>query len=131
MIPFVNKIKADFLEAITKSSAMPHNEYLFKTHDEKEAQFLPEQQVQRFHHSMAQWPDIQVAISFLASRVKRPDEDDWGKLQKILQCLKGTRSLTLQIKVNYVNKSKWLLDASHGVHWDCKRQTGTGMMLGK
>ena len=39
-----------------------------------------------FHHSVAQLlflacrarRDIQVAVAFLTTRVKKPDEDDWG-----------------------------------------------------
>ena len=30
-----------------------------------------------------------------------------------------------------LSSSQWSIDASHGVHWDCKGQTGAGMTLGK
>jgi hypothetical protein len=32
-------------------------------------------------------PDIQMAVSFLTMRVQEPDEDDWGKLTRILKYL--------------------------------------------
>lgn len=99
---------------------------------------MPEEQAQQFHHSVAQHVflqkraqrDIQVAVSFLSSRVKRPDEDDWGKLRRVIQYLKGSRSLKLRIKVDGLDEAKWLVDASHNVHWDCRGQTGAGMTLG-
>lgn len=72
-------------------------------------------------------------MSFLTSRarVKRPDEDNWGKLRRVLQYLKGTRKLKLCLKVTSLEEAHWFVDASHEVHWDCKGQTGASMTLGK
>ena len=64
------------------------------------------------------------------SRVKRPDEDDWGKLRWVMQYLKGSRSLKLRLKVDDLEEAKWLVNASHNVHWDYRGQTGAGMTLG-
>jgi hypothetical protein len=128
MIPYIDKVLEDFPEEITKSSPCPHNQNLFKIRDEEEAVFLPKEQAMQFHHSVAQLVilqkrarrDIQTAASFLSSRVKRPDEDDWGKLRRVLQYLKGTRSLKLRITVDDLKEARWLIDASHNVHWDSK-----------
>jgi len=89
MIPYIDTILDDFPEEITRSSPCPHNQNLFRIRDEAKAKFLPEEQAVQFHHSVAQLVflqkrarrDIQTASSFLSSRVKRPDEDDWGKLR--------------------------------------------------
>ena len=35
------------------------------------------------------------------------------------------------LEVEDLKESKWLIYASHGVHWDCKGQTGAGTMLGQ
>ena len=35
-------------------------------------------------------PNVQTLVSFLATRVKEPDKDDWGKLRHGLMYLKGT-----------------------------------------
>ena len=139
MIPYIDKIHEDFPEFIDKSAPAPHNDYLFKVRDEDEAKFLPEEQAVLFHHSVAQLlflacrarRDIQVAVAFLTTRVKKPDEDDWGELRRILQYLKGTRTLPLRLTVDNLTYSKWFIDASHAVHWDCKGQTGAGMTLGE
>ena len=139
MIPYIDKIHEDFPEVISKSAPAPHTDNLFKIRDESEAKYLPEEQAVLFHHSVAQLlflacrarRDIQVSVAFLTTRVKKPDEDDWGKLRRILQYLKGTRSLPLRLTIDNLIFFKWFIDASHAVHWDCKGQTGAGMTLGE
>jgi hypothetical protein len=64
--------------------------------------------------------------------VKQPDEDDWGKCRRVVEYLGTTRSLPLRLMADEnLSEIKWLVDASHNVHWDCKGQTGAAMMLGK
>ena len=64
-------------------------DYLFNIRDETEARALEEERALAFHHTVAQLlfmssrarRDIQTAVAFLTTRVKRPDKDDWGKLK--------------------------------------------------
>ena len=73
--------------------------HLFEVRDESEQKLLPEEQARAFHHSVAQLlflrgrarPDIKTAVVFLSTRVKAPDEDNWGKLKRVLNYLWGTR----------------------------------------
>ncbi len=89
MITYTTKILANFPEAITTSCATLAADHLFTVCDEATAKFLPETQAQVFHHTVAQLlflckqtqRDIQTAVSFLTTRVKRPDKDNWGKLK--------------------------------------------------
>ena len=82
----------DFPEVITSTSTLPVADHLFVVRDEGEVKLLPEEQAQQFHHSIAQLLffcmrarlDFQTEISFLTKRVKNPDEDDWGKLKRVL-----------------------------------------------
>ena len=112
-----NKIHEDFPEEIEKSAPLPHTDYLFKIRDEDEATFLPEAQAVMFHHSVAQLlflgcrdcMDIQVAVAFLTTRVKKPDKDDWGKLRRVLQYLKGTRTLALRLSLTIYHTQDGLL----------------------
>ena len=76
-------------------------------------------------------PDIQTPIAFLTKRVRAPDEDDWGKLKRVLQYLKGTMYLKLTLTVDSLNTIRWWVDASYGVHADLKGHTGMMMSLGK
>ncbi len=86
MIAYTTKVISDFPESITTSCTSPAINHLFTVWDALEAKFLPKEQAQAFHHTVAQLlflckcthRDIQTAISFLTTRVKCPDEDDWG-----------------------------------------------------
>ena len=63
--------------------------------DESKARKLKEAQALAFHHTVAQLlfmatrarRDIQTAVAFLTTRVKNPDEDNWGKLKRVLKYL--------------------------------------------
>ena len=139
MIPFIDTILSDFPEVVTKSAPSPHTDNLFRVREESEARYLPEEQAVAFHRTVAQLlflcfrarKDIQTAVSFLMSRVQKPDEDDWGKVRRVLMYLKGTKSLPLRLTIEDLSFAKWFIDAAHAVHWDCKGQTGAGMTLGK
>ena len=87
MINYTGKILRALHENILGSAASPSVEHLFKVGDEKEAKYIPEEQDQTFHHITAQLlflcsrarKDIQTSVSFFTTRVKKSDEDDWGK----------------------------------------------------
>jgi hypothetical protein len=89
MINYTKKVLKDFSDAITNSCATPAANHLFTVQDEKEAKFLPEEQAQAFHHTVAQLLflckctqcNIQTAVSFLTTCIKCPDKEDWGKLK--------------------------------------------------
>ena len=70
---------------------------MFEVRDEEEAEklglFLDRKRAKDFHHSVVQLlfistrvrRDIQTAVAFLTTRIKRPDEDDWGKVEASVQ----------------------------------------------
>eukprot|EP00956_Cyclotella_meneghiniana_P014156 scaffold21075_cov96-Cyclotella_meneghiniana.AAC.1 len=139
MIKYIREVLDDFPELITKTSRTPHTDNLFKVRPEDEADFLSEDQAQLFHRTVAQLlflsgrarRDIQTAVAFLTTRVKRPDNDDWGKVKRVLQYLKGTINMPLNLTIDNLQFTKWQVDSSHGTHDDCKGHTGAGMTLGK
>ena len=98
MVPYVEQVIEDFMEPITSSSATPATENLFKVREDSQKKVLPEEQAVAFHHTTAQLlfaltrvrRDIQTPVSFLCSRVKEPDEDDWGKLKRVLKYRRDT-----------------------------------------
>ncbi len=47
--------------------------------------------------------DIQTAVSFLTTRVQKPNEDDWAKLVRVLQYLNSTRYLKLILSADAIN----------------------------
>ena len=88
---YIGTVLKDFPQAITTNSPSPAADHLFKVCDPSEARFLPESQAVAFHHTVAQLlfvskcrRDIQLAVAFLTTHVKSPDEHDWGKLVRVL-----------------------------------------------
>ena len=75
---------------------MPACDHLFKVREDGKK--LNEELVDAFHPTVYQLlftanrarRDIQTAVSFLTTRVKAPDEDNWGKLVRVLKYINGT-----------------------------------------
>ena len=70
-------------------------------------------------------------VAFLTTRVQKPDEDDYKKLKRVMQYLRGTRKLFLTLEANELSIIKWWVDGSFAVHHDMKSHTGGTMSLGK
>ncbi len=74
-----------------------------------------------FHHATAQLLflsararcDIQPAVAFLTTRVKAPDEDNWGKEKRLLGYLKGTLHMPLVLSVDCLTLSCWWVDMAY------------------
>jgi hypothetical protein len=93
-----------FPEKITGVTSTPAADHLFAVRPLTEACQLPKDQAWNFHHTTAKLlflsrvdHDIQTPVSFLTTRVKHPDEDDWGKLKCVLTYLQSTCSLKLTL----------------------------------
>ncbi len=79
---------------------------------------VDEVRAQAFHHTIAQLlfastrarRDIQVAISFLTTRIRAPDEDNWGKLKRVLKYLSGTKYLKLTLSIDNLSILTWYVD---------------------
>jgi hypothetical protein len=96
--------------------------------------------VEVFHHTVYQLlfaanrarRDIQTAVLFLTTRVKAPDQDDRGKLVRVLKYLNGTQYMKLILSADKMKFTvHWYVDGSHQVHKDCRGQIGCLMMMGK
>ena len=81
---YLDSIIDELSELITGKAATPAAYHLFSVRDADEAKYLPEEKDIAFHHTNAQLlflssrarSDIQTSVSFLTTRVKKPDEDD-------------------------------------------------------
>ena len=139
MIKYLQKIIEEFPEALRGTKASPARDNLFDVREDEDRKLLPEEQASQFHRTVAQLlflcmrarPDIQTLVSFLTTRVKEPDEDDWGKLRHGLMYLKGTLHMKRYMGAESLCIIKWWVDASYGVHWDSKGHTGAIMSMGK
>jgi hypothetical protein len=76
-------------------------------------------------------PDILTAVSFLIKRVSCPGEDDWKKLSRTIQYLRGTQNLGIVLECDKCIQVLAYADASYGVHKDFKSHTGCVIGLGK
>ena len=72
--------------------ASPAAEHLFTVRDDPTMR-LDDKRAELFHHIAIQLlfvckrarPDLQTAISFLCTRVKNPNEDDYKKLARVIK----------------------------------------------
>jgi Reverse transcriptase (RNA-dependent DNA polymerase) len=76
-------------------------------------------------------PDIQPAISFLCTRVQAPDVDDYKKLTRVMQFLRGTVDDPLTLEADGTGSVNWWADASFAVHHDARSHTGGCMSMGR
>ena len=54
----------------------------------------------------------------MTMRARKPDEDDWKKLKRLLGYLKRTIKLPLILQAEGLNVLKWWVDASYVAHDD-------------
>ena len=139
MASYVKKIINEFLEDIHDTASTPAGDNLFLVRGDDERKLLDEERARHFHSMVAQLlfvtmrcrRDIQTAVSFLTTRVKAPDEDDWSKLRRILKYLYGTVYLSLTLDASDMRLVRWWVDASFAVHPDYKGHTGAVLSLGR
>ncbi len=64
--------------------------------------------------------------------MKAPDEDDWGKLVRVLKYINGMQYMKLILSIDEMNFTiHWYLNGSHQIHEDCRGQIGRLMTMGK
>jgi hypothetical protein len=137
MFDFVNELIEETPDELMKGvSTTPVANHLFTINDR--AQKLSKDDVEMFHHMTAKTlylskrarPDLQLAVSFLTTRVQAPDVDDWKKLGRCMRYLRDTADMPLTLRADSLSKIRWWVDASYGVHPDCRSHTGATMSLG-
>jgi hypothetical protein len=118
------------------SAKTPAAQYLFQVSESAELLGMREREdfhstVQRLLYiSKRARPDILTAISFLTTRVTRPTIEDQKKLIRVLQYLRGSKDLTLQVSGGDGMFITSFIDSSFGVHPDGKGHTGTVITVG-
>ena len=64
-------------------------------------------------------------------RVKKPDNNDRGKLKLVLKYIKGTRELKITLRIGDMAVAKWRLYSLYLAHEDCWGHTRVMIPLGK
>lgn len=111
--------------------------YLYMVNENAEK--LDDETAAIFHHLTAKLlylskrtrPDLQTPVSFLTTRVKSPDVDDWKKLGRCLRFLKATKHDPHTLEADGTGVIRWWVDASFAVHPDMRSHTGAVMSMGK
>ena len=135
MAGYVDGILQD--HQVSEKFKTPANVDLFKVnHDSKT---LDKQGQESYHSATMKLmylgkrsrPDILTAISFLATRVKEPTEQDQDKLRRVLGYINHTKHLQLTLEADKAMTILVHIDAAHGVHKDMKGHTGGTISLGR
>jgi hypothetical protein len=137
MKDFIEAMLDDLPEDMAGEAATPAAAHLFTVSSKPE--LLDESTAEMFHHNTAKLlylsrrarPDVQTAVAFLTTRVKAPDKDDYRKLRRAMQYLRGSIDLVLTLEADDLHLLKWWIDASYAVHPDMKSHTGGTLSLGK
>ena len=92
MEEYLRGVLNDFPEEITETPDTPTTANLFNVRDNKKRDLLDKTRAQAFHHTVAQLlftgircqNDAQMEIALLTKRVRKPEQDNWKKLRRLL-----------------------------------------------
>ncbi len=137
MWDYPRKAIKEFPEEIMGVCATPARDHLFEVQADRRK--LSKELAEVFHHTVYQLlfaanrvrHDIQTAVSFLTTRVEAPDQDDLGKLVRVLKYLNGTCYMKLILSADKMKFNvHWYVDGSHQVQEDCRGKIGCLMTMG-
>ena len=139
MVDYIKGILADMPDDMLQGhAATPATQNLFVINTGDSLR-LDKDKAEFFHRTVARLiflsnrarPDIQTTVSFLCTRVQKPDHDDYKKLTRLMRYLQDTVEIPLTLEADNTPVIQWWVDASYGVHSDMKSHTGAMMSLGK
>ena len=116
----------------------PARANLFTVPDESDSP-LPDNLCERFYSITAKLlylskrtrPDILTAVAFLTKRVLKPQTDDYEKLIRMIQYVRGTQHMGITFGVFEPIHVIAYIDASFAIHPDMKSHTCSVITLGK
>ena len=137
MVDYIGKNLDDIPEDMKGGSATPAAHYLF--YISSDATKLSQSKADLLHHFVAQplyilkmsRPYIQLEVSFLCTRVRGPDTDDYKKLVRGMNYIQETIGLPLILSIDRSVNMKWYVDAVFAVHKYMRSHTGGFMTMGK
>ena len=135
---YIKEAIEDFGEAINTVAKSPARKHTFDHIDENSPALDPERK-DKFHSITAKLlhvairgrGDILPTVGFLCSRVSKCTEQDWNKLRRLLQFLKGDIDKLLILGADDLHKIWTWVDVAYAAHPDMKSHTGGTMSLGR
>ena len=137
MDDYVKTMLNDAPSSMDGKAATPAAAHLFKINtvnpkllDQERKDLFMHLVMQGLYLSQRGHPDIRTAISFLCSRLKCPDEDDYKKLTRLIRYLWHTLHMCLVLGKDDTDVVRWWIDTSYAVHPDMRVHMGATMSLG-
>ena len=137
MEQYIRNMLSELPEDMEGTATTPAAEHLFKINETPTC--LNDTDAMFFHHNVAKLlflckrarPDLQAAVAFLSTRVKRPDHDDYKKLVRAMKYLQKTITVPLTLEADDLQLVHWRIDGAFATHRDMRSHTGGAMSLGK
>jgi hypothetical protein len=137
MYDYLEDILAEMPDDMNGTAPTPASDNLFDVDEDSTA--LNEKESDFFHWTTARLlfaakrarPDLQVAVAYLCTRVKSPNQSDYRKLTRVIKYLRLTISIPLVLGWNGTGELRWSVDASFAVHKDMRSHTGAVLTLGQ
>ena len=106
MVDFIERLLDEAPESFNGTASTPAAKCLFEVNEQGVK--LDEARALKFHNMVAKTlflckrarPDLQLVVGFLITRVKSPDEDDWKKLRRMIQYIRGFYDLSLTLEAD-------------------------------
>jgi hypothetical protein len=136
-LEYLQEVLAELPKDMDGTATSPAASHLFEVSNTPE--LLGPEAAEMFHCNVAKLlfvcqrsrPDIQTAVAFLSSRVQAPDKDDYKKLRRVMQYIRGSLEQVRTMEADGTGIAKWWIDASFAVHPDMRGHTGGVLSLGK
>ena len=130
MIEELEEELKEYNEDLDRKYSTPAARWIFKT--DPEAKPLPEKKADIYRKFVAKliWvekrsrPDIEPTNSFLCTRVKAPDREDWHKFKRLMCFIKGTVDDVRIIGADDLLNMIVMIDSAHAVHENMRGHTG-------
>ena len=122
--------------AIVREAATPATHNLFEVGENSQSLHAKEADVFRrivcklLYVGIRARSDILTALSYLTTRVSKPNAHDYKKLRRLLEYLNGTLDMALVIGATSLNKVYTWVDASYATHHDMRSHTGGVVSFG-
>ena len=129
-IQYLKTMIEEFDEDLSKHVSSPAAKWLMTVKDETKK--LSKEQAEKFVSFVYKllWvtkrsrPDIETSVSFLCTRVKEPDKDDWCKLKRAMTWIKQTIDDVRVIGADSLYEMFTFIDSAHSVHPNMRGHTG-------
>jgi hypothetical protein len=136
-VNYLQEILAELPKDMDSTANTPAAAHLFDMSDTPK--WLRVKEVNFFHSGVAKLlfacqrsqPDMQKAVAFLSSWIQAPNRDDYKKLCRVMQYIRGSLEQMRKLEANGTGLTKWWIDTSLEVHPDMLGHTGGVMSLGK